>query len=63
MKMTNKEFHVIITGVLCLILGVNILMKYFYHNPVTEYVLDMLFFTVFGIGISDFIQKLILNTE
>lgn len=63
MNMTNKEFHLLITGLLCIILGVNILLKYYYHNEVTEYFLDILFFTIFGIGISDFIQRLLIKPE
>ena len=63
MNMTNKEFHLLTTVLLCIILGMNILLKYYYHNEVTEYFLDMLFFTIFGIGISDFIQRLLIKPE
>ena len=61
MKMTDREFHLIITGLLIIILVVNILLKFYYHNEVTEYFLDIIFFTIFGIGIGDYIKKLIIT--
>ena len=61
MKMTDREFHLIITGLLIIILVVNIHMKFYYHNEVIEYFLDIIFFTIFGMGIGDHIKKLIIT--
>lgn len=63
MNMTKKEFHLILTGLLCIILAANIIMKHYYHSEVTEYFLNIIFFTIFGIGIGDFIQNLIVKQE
>ena len=61
MNMTKREFQLILTGLLCIILVVNILMKYFYPNEVIQYFLDALFFIIFGIGISDVIQRALIK--
>lgn len=61
MKMTNTEFNLIITGLLCIILIMNIIMKLCYSNEVMDYFLNIIFFTLFGIGISDHIKKFLIS--